>query len=88
MHLSAEAFVSLYKALVRCHQEHENTVWNPRIIGLININMRATKYSNCNKAPQVQKTNEDFRDSVNLPTLPLRRIREDLFAVYKILTVT
>jgi len=35
IYLTEEAFVTLYKSLVRCHLECDNSVWNPQRQGLI-----------------------------------------------------
>jgi len=47
IHLMEDAFVALYKSLVRCHLEYANSVWNPYRQGLImdleKVQMRATK---------------------------------------------
>jgi len=46
-YLTEEAFVTLYKSLVRCHLEYANSVRNPHRQGLIKdlekVQMRATK---------------------------------------------
>ena len=47
IHLTEDAFVTLYQSLVRCHLEYAKSVWNPYRQGLItdleNVQMRATK---------------------------------------------
>jgi len=48
IHLAEEAFVTLYKSLVRSHLEYANSVWNPHRQGQIKdlekVQMRATKW--------------------------------------------
>ena len=47
LHLDKDAFVMLYKSLVRSHLEYTNSVWNPHRLGLIKdlekVQMRASK---------------------------------------------
>jgi len=47
IYLDEDAFVMLYKSLVRSHIEYANSVWNPHRLGLIKdlekVQMRATK---------------------------------------------
>ena len=47
IYLDKDAFVMLYKSLVRSHLEYANSLWNPHRLGLIKdlekVQMRATK---------------------------------------------
>ena len=47
IYLDEDAFVMLYKSLVRFYLEYANSVWNPHRLGLIKdlekVQMRATK---------------------------------------------
>jgi len=86
IYLSEEAFVLLYKTLVRSHLEYANSVWNPYRMGLIKalekVQMRATKLVMKLKHIKYKKRLERLK----LPTLRYRRTRGDMIEVYKILT--
>ena len=86
MCLSEEAFVSLYKTLVRPHLEYANSVWNQYRMGLIKdlekVQMRATKLVIKLKYLRYKERLERLK----LPTLRYRRTRGDMIEVYKILT--
>lgn len=84
--LTNEAFLSLYKSLIRSHLEYAVQVWSPYSITLIKniekVQMRATKMLFCTKnLPYAQRL-----ALLKLPTLHYRRIRGDMIMVYKILT--
>ena len=85
VYLQEDAFVMLYKSLVRSHLEYANSVWNPYRHGLIKdlekVQMRATKLVISIKH---LKYNERLK-KLKLPTLKYRRLRGDMIEVYKIL---
>jgi len=77
IHLTEDAFVTLYKSLVRCHLEYANSVWNPYRQGLITdlekVQMRATKLV-------ITVKHLPYKERLvrlKLPTLKYRRIRGD-----------
>ena len=81
-----DAFVMLYKSLVRSHLAYANSVWNPHRLGLITdlekVQMRVTKLV-------ISITNFTYKDRLKrlkLPTLKYRRIRGNMIEVYTILT--
>jgi len=86
IYLYEDAFVMLYKSLVRSHLECANSVWNPHRLGLIKdfekVKMRATKLVITIK----NLTYKDRLKRLKLPTLKYRRIRGDMIEVYKSLT--
>ena len=83
-HLSEEAFVCLYKSLVRSQLEYAVQVWNPYRMGLIaeilRIQRRATKLvRSCKNLSYVDRLKK-----LKLPSLAYRRIRADMIMTYKI----
>jgi hypothetical protein len=85
-YVSEEAFITLYKSMVRSHLEYANSVWCPYrqedIIALERVQMRATKLIHSIK----HLTYIERLKHLKLPTLRFRRIRGDMIEVYKILT--
>ena len=86
IYLDEDAFVMLYKSLVRSHLKYANSVWNPHRLGLIKdlekVQMRATKLVITIK----NLTYKDRLKRLKLPTLKYRRIRGDMIEVCKSLT--
>jgi len=85
-YLEGEAFVTLYKSLIRPHLEYATPVWSPwkkQQIRLIEgIQRRATKL-----LPGLRdKPYESRLRALGLPTLEYRRRRADMIVVYKALT--
>jgi hypothetical protein len=86
IYLDKEAFVMLYKSMVRSHLEYCNSVWHPYKQGLIKdlekVQMRATKLVLSVK----YLSYKDRLKKLKLPTLKFRRIRGDIIEMYKILS--
>ena len=84
-YLEKDAFINLYKAMVRSHLEYAVSVWSPRYkkdIEIVEkIQRRATKLvRECKGKPY-----KDRLRYLNLPTLKYRRLRGDMLETYKIL---
>jgi len=86
IYLIEEAFVTLYKSLVRSHLEYANSVRNPHRQGLIKdlkkVQIRATKLVLTVK----HLTYKESLLQLKLPTLKYRRLRGGMIEVLKILT--
>jgi len=84
--IKQDAFIMLYKSLVRSHLEYANSVWSPYRIqdieALEKVQKRATKLITSFK----HKSYEERLRILNLPTLKFRRIRGDMIEVFKIIT--
>ena len=86
MYLSADAFVLLYKSMVRSRIEYANSVWLPYRLMMIKdlekVQMRATKLIiSIKKLPYKERLMH-----LKLPTLKYRRLRGDMIEIYKIVT--
>ena len=85
-YISEEAFVILYKSMVRSHLEYANSVWSPHykehIRRLEKVQMRATKLVRKIK----HLSYPDRLKILKLPTLKFRRIRGDMIEAYKIVS--
>ena len=86
MFLNKEIFLPLYKALVRSHFDYAMSIWNPHMIKFIesveSVQRRATKL-----IPKIKNlTYPGWLKALNLPTLSYRRVRGDMFEVYKIIS--
>ena len=84
--IKQDAFIMLYKPLVRSHLEYANSVWSPHHLqeteSLEKVQKRATKLI----IPLKHKSYEERLRILNLPSLKFRRIRGDMIKLYKILT--
>ena len=83
--LKYDAFLTLYKALVRSHLEYTNSVLNPHhvqeIKALEQVQMRATKI-----LPSLKnKPYQERLKILKLPTLKFRRLIGDMIETYKML---
>jgi len=85
-YLDKDAFITLYKALVRLHLEDAVQLWSPYTVAYIKkiekVQMRATKLITCIK----HLIYAERLSYLNLPTLHYRRLRGDMIMVFKIVT--
>ena len=79
-YIDEPTFLMLYKALVRPHLEYANSVWNPYITALENVQRRATKLIPGFK----DMTYENRLRKLKLPTLAYRRKRGNLIEAFKL----
>ena len=85
IHLDADNFKRLFKALVRPHVEYAQAVWSPMrkkdIIAIENVQRRATKL-----VPGLKELSyEDRLRRLDMPTLSYRRHRGDMIELFKML---
>ena len=84
-YLSTDAFITLYKSLVRPHLEYAVQVWSPYSVAYIKkiekVQMRATKQSSIKHLSYVERLKY-----LRLPTLHYRRIRGDMIMLFKTVT--
>jgi len=83
-HVDKDAFVLLYKVLVRCHLEYANTVWSPYKQYLTEevekVQKRATKLVHeCKHLPYAERLKY-----LKLPTVKYGWHRDDMIETYKI----
>ena len=84
-HIDRDAFILLYKSMVRSHLEFSNSVWSPYRVGLTEriekVQKRATKLVPACKG----LTYTERLRVLGIPTLKYRRCRGDMIETYKIL---
>ena len=83
--LSDEAFITLYKALVRSQLEYGVQVWNPYRQGLIDAVERMQRRATKLRPSCVGMPYEMRQRKLKLPTLKYRRIRADLILLFDLL---
>ena len=85
-YLCMDAFITLYKSLVRSHLEYAVQVWSQYSVAYIKkiekVQMRATKQITCIK----HLSYVEGLKYLLLPTLHYRRIRGDMIMLFKIVT--
>ena len=82
-YLRKDAFITLYKSLLRSHLEYAVQVWSPYTVAYIKriekVQMLATKRITCINYLMYA---ERLSSYLNLPTLHSRRIRGDMIMVF------
>jgi len=82
-YLNKDAFLQVYKAMVRSHLEYAGSIWFPYKVSYIEkietVQMRATKLF----YPVRNLNYVDRLRNLDLPTLYYRRLRGDMILVYK-----